>query len=394
MGVVASRRGILTPPVLSALSRVVVSIFLPAILFSNILTSMAAAPLATMAALPTAAACQMAVGVALASALRPALRLPRDGSSGLAGRVFLVLCMFGNSAALPLLFGAALFAGAPASAAAYVSGVSFFLLGWSPMFWSLGYELLTSTPGAAAAAGGGGGSGGGGGGGGGKGGGGGGGGRLLKRILTPPVVASFAAVVVGAIPALRGLLIAPGGGAPLGLALAAARSLGAGYAPTAVLVLAGSLAAPAAAAATAPAVAAAAGAAPVGAATGGGAVAAPFPGSAPPPPAPPGAAAAVQLPVVRLALGVALVRLLLLPAVTLASLSALKAAGVVLPPMVQLVILVEAAMPPAQNSVLMLHKEGQPATAAAVARVLLLVYVAAIVPVAVGLSIFLVVSGV
>ncbi|KAK1859822.1 hypothetical protein I4F81_002416 [Pyropia yezoensis] len=127
----------------------------------------------------------------------------------------------------------------------------------------------------------------------------------VVRILTPPVVASFAAVVVGAIPALRGLLIAPGGGAPLGLALAAARSL-----------------------------------------------------------------------------------------VTLASLSALKAAGVVLPPMVQLVILVEAAMPPAQNSVLMLHKEGQPATAAAVARVLLLVYVAAIVPVAVGLSIFLVVSGV
>lgn len=154
MGVVASRRGILTPPVLSALSRVVVSIFLPAILFSNILTAMAAAPLGTMAALPAAAAAQMAVGVALAAALAPALRL---GGGRRARRVFLVLCMFGNSAALPLLFGAALFGAAPASAAAYVSGVSFFLLGWSPAFWSVGYELLTSTPAAKAGDGGGGG---------------------------------------------------------------------------------------------------------------------------------------------------------------------------------------------------------------------------------------------
>ncbi|GAB0495228.1 hypothetical protein MMPV_006527 [Pyropia vietnamensis] len=385
MGVVASRRGILTPPVLAALSRVVVSIFLPAVLFSNIVTSMASAPLASMASLSVAAAFQIALGMALALTLRPALRLRRSG--GLASRAFLVLCAFGNSAALPLLFGAALFGGTPSSAAAYVSGVSFFLLGWSPLFWSIGYELLTSSPDAVTAAGSSSSNSG-------DGEGSGerkrGGGRLLRRILTPPVVASFVAMVVGAIPALRGLLIAPGGrgGAPLGLALAAAQSLGAGYAPTAVLVLAGSLGAPTSVTATAPAttpvpVGAGRGVAAAALSGGGGGS-----GGGPAP-----LATAVHFPVVRLALAIALVRLVFVPAVTLGALLVLKTAGVVLPPMVQLVILMEAIMPSAQNCVLMLHKEGQPDAAAAVSRVLLLVYLAAIVPVAVGLSIFLVVSG-
>jgi auxin efflux carrier family protein len=53
---------------------------------------------------------------------------------------------FGNSGVLPLLFVTALFRGHPdptvmPRAIAYVS---FFLMGWSPAFWTVGYSTLTS----------------------------------------------------------------------------------------------------------------------------------------------------------------------------------------------------------------------------------------------------------
>lgn len=50
-------------------------------------------------------------------------------------------CAFGNSLTMPLMFMLSLF---PASLAGVATGaVALFLLGWSPMFWTLGLSRIT-----------------------------------------------------------------------------------------------------------------------------------------------------------------------------------------------------------------------------------------------------------
>ena len=100
----------------------------------------------------------------------------------------------------------------------------------------------------------------------------------------------------------------------------------------------------------------------------------------------------VQLRMGRVTTGIMMVRFLLMPMVAL--LMVRNGAAVFQTSFAKLVVLLEAIMPAAQNSTLILNLENRPDAAAAVARVLLIVYMFGIIPISIGLTFFLAVSGV
>lgn len=333
IGVLAATRGLLDKNTLQALSKTVFAIFLPSMLLTNVATTLASGAGAELMWLPFAAVAQVAIGMLVGFLGSRALRLRPSES-----RVYLVCCAFGNSAALPLLFANSLF-NAPAQLAGMVSGISFYLLGWSGLFWALGYQLLATLPSDSASeatetakkpnvS------------------------QIFSRIFSPPLIASLIGLFIGCLsPPLRNLVIA----SPI---FAALRTLGAGYSPTAVLVLAGSLARR------------------IEKPANGGDV----------------DSAAAGLRIGRMSIGIVLTRFLLMPILGLLMVTYGRHTFFKTP-MVRFVLLLQCVMPPAQNSTLILNMEGKQDAATSVARLLLSIYTFGIIPISIGLSIFLSVAG-
>ncbi|CAN8074385.1 unnamed protein product, partial [Agarophyton chilense] len=214
LGVVSTRRGVLDNAALHALSRLIYGVFLPALLFSNVLGALRNGVFAYMALLPLAAVLHVVAGALLAVLLARVLALNAPER-----RLFLVCGAFGNAAAMPLLLCAALFS--DVARAKSVAAVSLYLLGWSPLFWSVGYVALAamsssqrSSPSSSMSP-----------------------SRFASKLFTPPLVAALSALLISLIPPLRALLFRT----PIPAAL---QTLGSGYSAAAVLVLAGSLARP------------------------------------------------------------------------------------------------------------------------------------------------------
>ena len=129
---------------------------------------------------------------------------------------------FANSGPLPLILSDALFKGALLADVA--ACVSFYLLIWSPLFWTLGKNVLglndatVQDENASLVS------------------------KVVtqvKSVLSPPVVGSIMGIVIGSNPLLRSLFLSAG--APLAPIFGALRTFGVAYLPAAVLVLAGSL---------------------------------------------------------------------------------------------------------------------------------------------------------
>lgn len=331
------------------LAKIVYYIFLPALMLTNVVATLSAGGASELFWLPLAALCQIAIGGIAGMLGARLLRLNPTES-----RVYLVCCAWGNSAALPLLFASALFADSAVRLAGMVSGISFFLLGWSGVFWGLGFHLLATLPegnpgGAVAEK------------------------RetesfdqrmrmVLKRVFSPPLIASLIGLGIGFIlPSVRATLAgSPIAGAVRSVAsssFAALRTLGAGYSPVAVLVLAGSLARR----------------------------------IEPPTEAASELSAAGSMRIRRMGVGIALVRFLLMPLVGVAMVT--FGGGIFTSPFAKFTILLQSIMPPAQNSTLILNMEGKGDAATQVARVLVGIYVLGIAVIPVGLSVFLSIAG-
>eukprot|EP00953_Heterococcus_sp_UTEX-ZZ885_P037608 19311-Heterococcus_DN1.PRE.1 len=146
---------------------IVYNIFLPCLLLTSVAKTAASQPLRTLVALPISAWLQIGIGFLVARVTMAALKIDPETEAGRevkvpytpkashrcakcyctrACRCEQVCSGFGNSGVLPLLFVTALFRGHPdptvmPRAIAYVS---FFLMGWSPAFWTVGYSTLTS----------------------------------------------------------------------------------------------------------------------------------------------------------------------------------------------------------------------------------------------------------
>ena len=326
-GFLASTKGVLNPAALKVLSRVVYTMFLPALLLTNVTTTIASGAGPQLLVLPIAALLMIIFGLLAGVMLARVLRL-----KPVEKRLFIVCCGFGNSAALPLLLAGSLFE-APAQLAGLTAGVSFYLLGWTGVFWSLGYHLLATIPSSNSSD----------------------GGdekqggfdvkTLLTRVFSPPLVASLVGIAVGCLPTpLRAVAMS----SPV---FAALRTLGQGYGPTAILVLAGSLA-----------------------------------GRVPRE----SNANGETIRLMRVCTGIAVTRFMLMPCIG----TALVRTGAFANPMAKLAVLLEASMPPAQNSTVILAMEGRSDLAAALARVLLIMYVVGTVPMCLLLSVFLGVAGI
>lgn len=273
------------------------------------------------------------------------------------------VCMtFANSAPLPLLFADALFAGGQGGVAEDVTAcISFYLLGWSPTFWSYGRYLVgtygddsSDTPDGYLASrnacerlwdgikdf-----------------------GQQVKKVFAPPIIGSSLGIVIGSIPFLRDSMLESGG--ILYPLFGAIDTLGLAYLPAVILVLAGSL---------------------VGGSKKGKHKA--------------GSTKAMTSLNITTLISILLSRFALAPMASIAVVYILTHVNL-LPPVgtrthaiVSFVMLMEGCMPPAQNSILMLQLEGLSARAENMARTVTLIYVLSVVPVTIWLMCMMGISGV
>ena len=147
-----------------ALSRLIYGIFQPSLIFCSVsktlhhaqqqhdqlLSSTGSAsggadglPLTTLALMPVLAVLHIGWGYLLAHLVLRLVRLPTAHDT----RDIVVGCTFGNAGPLPLVLTGSLFGTAsPQLQADVVAAISFYLLAWSPCFYTLCPRLLTTTP--------------------------------------------------------------------------------------------------------------------------------------------------------------------------------------------------------------------------------------------------------
>jgi len=188
-------------------------------------------PTSALLLLPLASLIQISLGALAAKLIttkrfniRPTLLgIENDDEAGASD---IQMCTtFANSGPLPLILSDALFRGTVLSDV--TACISFYLLVWSPLFWTAGKYILglidENNNEASNEK-----------------------GRVLlkvwrqiKMILSPPVVGSILGVIIGSNAMLRDSMLKPGGFlAPL---FGSLRTFGVAYLPAAILVLAGSL---------------------------------------------------------------------------------------------------------------------------------------------------------
>ena len=226
IGAYAAKENVLTQSALSTLSSLVFNLFQPCLLFVNVCQTIAAqrmaggSPIAWI--LPMAAVAQIALGFVVGKILAKFLYFGQEDSSE--AKQFLTCSTFGNSGPLPLVFTDALFRASkdPTLLSNSVAYISLYLLGWSPLFWVVGTTILSNPEGKKSAD------------------------EerkiMMKRVFSPPVLASIVGLIVGSNAFMSSLFIP--GGAIFHSIFEAMRTIGAGYLPSVLMILAGSLVAP------------------------------------------------------------------------------------------------------------------------------------------------------
>ena len=228
-GVIAGKFGLLDKTALGVLSKLVFYLFQPCMLFVNVAGTIdkMGGNAGVMRLLPMAAAVQILIGFAVGKFLS-FLFYGKDQSSEEAKQL-LTCTTFSNSGPLPLVFVDALLKAHADSSflPKSVGYVSLYLLGWSPLFWIFAPVILTPseiadpnkkvptqkekmT-------------------------------LLAKRVFSPPVMGSLLGLLVGATSLKKLFIPVTGIFHPI---FEAAKTLGTGYIPSVLLVLAGSLTPP------------------------------------------------------------------------------------------------------------------------------------------------------
>jgi len=358
----AKKPGVLDPAAISALSRLTYWIFQPAFLLCSVSQTLYNAsvggglPGSFLALMPITALLQITLGAATGILLTRVIPLEEEEA-----RNVRMCTAFANSGPLPLIFAYALFGtSAPAVFAQVASCVSFYLLVWSPLFWSFGKVILGTyndndtisdsncKPQKLQ--------------------------RIVsefKKILSPPVIGSILGMVVGGIPSIRSLFF--GNQAWLAPLFGAMHTFGTAYLPAALLVLAGSLIGPKDE--KIPSYTASFSSASTTSST-------------------------TNTPSVAAILSIAVSRFILAPILSFALMSVMSSMGWLGPAgsraraIVTFVVLCEGCMPPAQNSVIMLQLANLRERSKNLAQLLTLLYGMAVVPVTILLSACLSVSGI
>ncbi len=334
MGITASKTGLLDKTALSVLSKLVFGLFQPCLLFTSVASTVAkvGGSGGALRLVPMAALVQVIIGFMVAKII--SLIVYGKNQDSEEAKQLLASTSFGNSGPLPLVFVDALLRSHqdPTLLPQSVAYISLYLLGWSPLFWMCVPAILApSSTGSTTT------------------------GEKLKvlasRVFSPPIVGALCGMLVGLVPFLRKLFL-PDTGIfnPL---FSAAQTLGGGYLPSVLLVLAGSMApAPAAPVAT----------------------------TAGPAPATTAKATGENAAFIKQIVCIYAARFWLLPTLAFALIAALKKyvpslAPLLADPVLIFVLLLESCMPSAQNSTVVLQLAGNPAAAARMAKVLMFIYV-------------------
>jgi predicted permease len=255
LGVLVARNGgILNGETVKGLSKLTYCMFQPALIFCSVSKTLqsesaGAQGLSSLAiiVLPIVALLQIACGYATGRLLTRIFRMPSQADT----RDVWMCTTFANSAPLPLVFADSLFADSLSMQADITACISFYLLVWSPVFWTVGPLILQSAPerreledveldeleGSE-------------------------GSKnyketanvsnsvpegrqhctteqIVRKILAPPVIGSIMGVVVGTSPMLQALFLQSDGlGAPM---YGAAKTFASAYLPATILILAGSM---------------------------------------------------------------------------------------------------------------------------------------------------------
>ena len=224
-GLAAKKNGLLDQEAISALSRLAYWVFQPAFLCVSVATTLAGTasggvsgggiPGRILAMMFAASAITQTTALVLSKFVTKAAKFTGDEA-----RDVRMCVTFQNCGPLPLVFADALFSGSLLSDV--TSCISFYLLAWSPLFWSVG-RMIIGTYGdddASNKA------------------------SLTKRFvseakkfLSPPVLGAITGLFIGTIPLLRNIFF---GGVAVPM-FGAMKTLGSAYLPAALLVLAGSL---------------------------------------------------------------------------------------------------------------------------------------------------------
>jgi len=221
--------GLIEPASISALSRVLFNLFLPCYLFCNVIKTVTAYGVSSsLLAMPVAAALQIAFALTLSKRVMLPL-LGVDPKSD-AGKELTLSASLHNPGVLPLLFFDALFRSPypdPTVLPQMAAYVSFYLMGFSPLFWAIGPSLMSdadadgghgtqgdSIPIKIKKA-------------------------VVKFVSPPPVAAALMGLLIATTPFLRGFLV--GDAAPLRPVFTTLENFAKAYLPSASLVLAGSL---------------------------------------------------------------------------------------------------------------------------------------------------------
>jgi predicted permease len=354
LGIWASKAGILDQNAVAVLSKLIFSVFQPCLLFVNVASTVAnigsggGSP-AAIYLLPIAAAVQILVGYIVGKVV--SLVMNGGKAEDESSKQLLACTTFANSGPLPLVFTDGLFRNHPDTTLLpkSVAYVSLYLLGWSPLFWIVGPAILQENAPS---------------------------GQpvdkkaqrnlLLKRIFSPPVIGSLLGMVVGFVPFLKRHIISSSG--LFNPIFESMRTLGTAYLPAVLLVLAGSLLQNTS---TPPATTPASTTGTTGTAV---------TPSSPPLPATSPTPSSDDNMIMKLA-AVYFARFLLMPVVAF---SLYKLAVQWVPgsqalfakdPLLLLVLLLEACMPSAQNTTVILQLQGAKSAAARLARTLMIIYV-------------------
>lgn len=355
-GLAARQPNVLDAAAISALSRLTFWVFQPAFLMCSVSRTIFNAshgglPTRFLLLMPLTALLQITLGGLVGQLVTSVQTFPDNEA-----RAVRMCTTFANSGPLPLIFADALFGSSPAILSEVVACISFYLLVWSPLFWSYG-RVVMGTYGTTKTA----------------------STKLrrvwdeIRKILSPPVIGSILGVIIGGLPLCRNLFFRGGILSPLWGSM---QTLGTAYLPAALLVLAGSLVGPGS-----------------NNNNNNNKKAASNPTTAADTNGVNGDVSNVSTnPSARAVASIFLSRFLLAPLLSFGLLQTLSGLGLLGPvgtrarAIVTYVLLCEGCMPPNQNSVIMLQLEGLQGRAQSMAKLLTLIYSLSVVPVTILLS--------
>jgi hypothetical protein len=196
-------------------SKAVFCVMLPCLLFSKMAESIDIETLKSLYILPVSCLIYIFAGLSLGWLATRLLKL-----SGNTSRAVIAASGFGNSGFLPIPLIAAIvavfpyFSDDPMAASKGISYISIYLMGFSPLMWTVGYKIVSPSKNIS--------------------------GFSLSRVITPPVAGLLAGIAIGLLPPLRNLFCAPEG--MLNPVFKASEVIAGGTIPCALVVLGGKLA--------------------------------------------------------------------------------------------------------------------------------------------------------